>query len=151
VSDSTLPFWQRKRLAEMTPEEWESLCDGCGQCCLYKFEDEDTNELLWTPVVCRFLDLGSVRCKVYAERSKHMPTCIQVTPENAGALRWMPETCAYRLLAEGKSLPDWHPLVSGDPQSVKASGHSVTGRAISEDTIDIDHLEDYIIDPDEER
>lgn len=127
-----LPFWRRKTLAETNPEEWESLCDGCGKCCLHKLEDEDTREIAFTNVACRLLDIGSCRCTNYVGRTRLVPDCVQLTPENAGALRWMPSTCAYRLLAEGKDLPAWHPLVSGDPDSVHRAGVSVRGRCVPE-------------------
>lgn len=137
------PFWKRKTLAEMTREEWESLCDGCARCCLAKLEDEDTGEIAYTNVACRLLDHESCRCTKYAQRSRFVPDCITLTPENVGQLRWMPSTCAYRLLTEGKDLPDWHPLVSGTPESVHWAGISVRGRIVSErKAID---LEDYIV------
>lgn len=126
------PFWRAKRLEEMNQAEWESLCDGCGKCCLNKLEDIDTGELAYTNVACRLLDLGTCRCTRYADRNRLVPDCVALTPDNVGALVWMPSTCAYRLLAEGKDLPDWHPLVSGDPDSVHRAGISVRGRAISE-------------------
>ena len=126
------PFWRRKTLAEMTPAEWESLCDGCGKCCLHKLEDEDTGEIAHTNVACRLLDIGTCRCSRYAERQRLVPDCVQLDPGNVGALKWMPSTCAYRLLAEGKDLPAWHPLVSGDPDSVHRAGISVRGRCIPE-------------------
>lgn len=139
-----IPFWRRKRLDEMTPEEWESLCDGCGKCCLEKLEDPDTGELAFTRVACRFLDLESCRCVHYDERMRYALDCVPLSPENVGELRWMPSTCAYRLVAEGRDLPDWHPLVSGDPESVVKAGHSVLGRAISEK--EAGDLEDHIVD-----
>lgn len=126
------PFWRITRLADMSQSEWESLCDGCGKCCLNKLEDIDTGELAYTNVACRLLDLGTCRCTRYPDRSRLVPDCVTLTPDNVGALAWMPSTCAYRLLAEGKDLPDWHPLVSGDPDSVHRAGISVRGRAISE-------------------
>ncbi len=126
------PFWRRKALAEMTGAEWESLCDGCGKCCLHKLEDEDTGEIAHTNVACRLLDIGACRCTRYAERFRFVPDCVQLDPGNVGALSWMPSTCAYRLLAEGKELPAWHPLVSGDPDSVHRAGVSVRGRCVPE-------------------
>lgn len=137
------PFWKRKRLTEMTPEEWESLCDGCARCCLAKLEDEDSGEIAYTNVACHLLDLGTCRCTKYARRSAFVPDCITLTPENVGRLRWMPSTCAYRLLAEGKELPAWHPLVSGDPDSVHDAGISVRGRVVPERRV-LD-LEDHIV------
>lgn len=127
-----VPFWERKSLSEMTEQEWESLCDGCGKCCLHKLEDIDTGEIEFTNVVCRLMDMGTCRCSRYADRERLMPDCVILTPENLERLNWMPSTCAYRLLNEGKKLFDWHPLVSGDPESVHRAGISIRGRAISE-------------------
>ena len=138
------PYWKRKSLKEMTPEEWERLCDGCGKCCLEKLQDPDTAELAFTEVACRFLDIDSCRCQHYEDRRYKALDCIPLTPGNVGALEWMPSTCAYRLLAEGKDLPDWHPLVTGDPLSVHRARQSVRGRAISEE--DAGDLEDHIVD-----
>ncbi len=137
------PFWKAKRLEELTRDEWESLCDGCAKCCLAKLEDEDTGEIAYTNVACRLLDLGTCRCTNYPERARFVPDCITLTPENVSQLRWMPSTCAYRLLAEGRDLPDWHPLVSGDPDSVHRVGISVRGRVVPErQAVD---LEDYVV------
>ena len=127
-----VPFWERKSLSEMTEQEWESLCDGCGKCCLHKLEDIDTGEIEFTNVVCRLMDMGTCRCSRYADRARLMPDCVILTPDNLERLNWMPSTCAYRLLNEGKKLFDWHPLVSGDPDSVHRAGISIRGRAISE-------------------
>ena len=140
------PFWERKRLAEMTAEEWEALCDGCGKCCLYKFEDTETEELFFTHVACKFLDIKHVRCQVYTQRAEHMPTCMVLKPDNVAAFRWLPETCAYRRLAEGKKLPGWHPLITGQKDSVRLSGNSVDQVAISESDIDMDLLEEYVVE-----
>ena len=129
--DETL-FWRRKTLAEMNPAEWESLCDGCGKCCLHKLEDMDTGELAFTNVACRLLDIRACRCGNYDRRSELVPDCVVLDPENVAQLYWMPSTCAYRLLAEGQDLPDWHPLVTGDPDSVHRAGISVYGRSVSE-------------------
>ncbi|MBT3358279.1 MAG: YcgN family cysteine cluster protein [Rhodospirillales bacterium] len=137
------PFWKTKRLDEMTTEEWESLCDGCARCCLAKLEDEETGEIAYTYVACRLLDQDTCRCTRYAERSRFVPDCVTLTIKNVDRLPWMPSTCAYRLLKEGKDLPDWHPLVSGEAQSVHWAGISVRGRVISER--EIDDLEDYIV------
>jgi len=127
-----LPFWKAKALWQMSRAEWESLCDGCGRCCLHKLEDEDTGRYHYTNVACRLLDLGSCRCKDYGDRRRHVPDCVELQPDTVGGLGWLPPSCAYRLLAEGKDLAWWHPLVSGDPNSVHASGMSVRNRAISE-------------------
>ena len=140
------PFWKTKTLSEMSPEEWESLCDGCARCCLIKLEDVDTDELVFTSVACHLLDQGTCRCTNYPERSRLVPTCIKVTADNAGAIRWMPPTCAYRMLAEGKDLAWWHPLVSGDLESVHLAGISVRGRVTSESEVDEDDLEDHAAD-----
>jgi uncharacterized protein len=139
------PFWRRKSLAEMTPEEWESLCDGCGRCCLLKLEDEDTGEVAYTDVACRLLDLESCRCRSYRRRHRLVPSCVRLSAERLAELAWMPSTCAYRLLHEGKDLPWWHPLVSGDRRTVHQAGISVRHRAISETEIDEDNIEERIV------
>lgn len=139
-----LPFWKRKRLHEMTRPEWESLCDGCGKCCLHKLQDEDTGDIAMTNVACRYLDLETCRCKDYPNRQHNVSDCVQLTPDVVPALRWLPDTCAYRLVAEGRDLFWWHPLVSGDPATVHAAGVSVRGDAITED--DVDDLEDHVQD-----
>jgi uncharacterized cysteine cluster protein YcgN (CxxCxxCC family) len=126
------PFWRTKRLAEMTREEWESLCDGCGKCCLHKVEDGRTGRLAKTDVACRLLDPESCRCTAYAERKRFVPDCVVLTPAKVPNLSWLPATCAYRLIDEGRDLPWWHPFVSGDPETVHMAGVSVRGRAISE-------------------
>ena len=143
-----LPFWKTKRLDEMTPEEWESLCDGCAKCCLVKFEDEDTGRVYHTNVVCEYLEIYHCRCTRYAERSVLVPTCLTLTPQLAGSLKWMPDTCAYRMLAEGGDLPLWHPLVSGDPATVHKAGISVRGKVVSGRDVEDDDLPDYVVDDD---
>ncbi len=142
--DAEAPFWKRKSLSEMTRREWESLCDGCGKCCLNKLEDEDTGEIALTEVACRYLDLGNCRCTDYANRLTLVPDCISLTPDNVSRLPWLPATCAYRLLAEGSDLYWWHPLVSGDPGTVHEAGVSVRGKVVSED--DVDDLEDHVVE-----
>lgn len=124
------PFWRRKTLAEMTRGEWESLCDGCAKCCLDKLEDEDTGEIRYTEVACRLLDLGTCRCTDYSNRTRFVPDCVVLTPRMVARLTWLPSSCAYRLISEGKDLEWWHPLVSGDPESVHRAGVSVRGRAV---------------------
>jgi len=138
------PFWRRKRLSQLTKAEWESLCDGCAKCCLLKLEDADTGEIAYTDVACRLLDLNTCRCRNYAERNRIVPDCIVLSAKMVRSLSWLPETCAYRLVSEGKDLPLWHPLVSGDLESVHRSSVSVRGRAISED--DAGDLEERIVD-----
>jgi uncharacterized cysteine cluster protein YcgN (CxxCxxCC family) len=144
------PFWKRKKLTEMTQEEWESLCDGCAQCCLHKLEDEDTGDIYFTNVVCRLLDLKTCRCTNYPQRHQENPECVPLTPRLIPRLQWLPETCAYRRVEEGKDLPAWHHLVCGDPEEVHRQGISVRSMAISERDVDMDHLEDYIIQDGEE-
>jgi len=125
-------FWEKKSLQEMSRTEWESLCDSCGKCCLHKLEDEDTGEIHYTDVACRFLDHETIRCKKYMIRKRYVTNCVVMSPNILDQLPWMPSTCAYRLLYEGKSLPDWHPLITGDPNSTVSSGNSVQGRAVDE-------------------
>ena len=127
MSDA-LPFWKTKTLAEMTDGEWESLCDGCGRCCLVKLEDEDTAKIYFTDVGCRLLDAQSCRCRDYENRSARVHDCVRLTAKNLGELNWLPPTCAYRLLANGGDLYWWHPLVSGDPETVHAANISVRAR-----------------------
>jgi uncharacterized cysteine cluster protein YcgN (CxxCxxCC family) len=141
-----VPFWRRKSLAEMTSAEWESLCDGCGRCCLNKLEDEDTGRVYYTDVGCRLLDGTTCRCKDYEHRSDEVEDCVQLSPDNVATLKWLPPSCAYRLLAHGRDLYWWHPLVSGDPDSVHVAGVSVRGRvALSETEIDLEDYEDRIV------
>jgi uncharacterized cysteine cluster protein YcgN (CxxCxxCC family) len=135
-----IPFWKRKKLKEMSSSEWESLCDGCARCCLVKLEDEDTGRIHFTSAACKLLDGNSCRCTDYANRTKKVPDCVRLTPGNVGRLSWLPHTCAYRLLAEGKDLPWWHPLVSGRPETVREAGISVAGRTRSEELFDEDEL-----------
>lgn len=125
-------FWRRKTLEEMDREEWEALCDGCARCCLIKLEDEPTGEVAYTDIACRLLDHGTCRCTRYAERTRLVPDCVDLTPAAVRRLGWLPATCAYRLVAEGRDLYWWHPLVSGDPETVHAAGISVRGRVVPE-------------------
>jgi uncharacterized cysteine cluster protein YcgN (CxxCxxCC family) len=137
------PFWKTKTLPEMTAAEWESLCDGCGRCCLHKLRFEETGELAFTNVACRLLDLRSCACGDYARRREHVPDCVQLRPADLAAMDWLPPSCAYRAVAEGRELAWWHPLVSGDPETVHAAGVSVRGRAIGER--EAGALEDHIV------
>jgi uncharacterized cysteine cluster protein YcgN (CxxCxxCC family) len=139
-------FWTQVALQDMTPQQWESLCDGCGKCCLHKLEDEETDELCFTSVACRHLNLETCRCSVYDERLKHVPDCVTLRPDNLDELVYLPSTCAYRLIYEGQELPAWHPLLSGDQNSVHAAHVSVRGKVISEEQINEEDLDLYIID-----
>ena len=139
------PFWRTKSLEEMNAAEWESLCDGCGRCCLNKLEDEETGEIAWTDVGCRLLDGQSCRCTNYAARQEAVPECIPLTPEAVRSLSWLPPTCGYRLVSEGRDLYWWHPLVSGDPDTVHQAGISVRGRSVSEEFWPPETLEQRIV------
>ena len=139
------PFWRRKTLEQLSQQEWESLCDGCGLCCLQKLEDEDDGSVYYTRIACKLLDLETCRCRDYPNRRQFVPDCIQLTPGQASEFRWLPPTCAYRLVAEGLDLPPWHPLVCGDPQAVHKAGISQAGRMLSENAVSEDDWEDYMI------
>jgi uncharacterized cysteine cluster protein YcgN (CxxCxxCC family) len=140
-----LGFWEHKRLEDMTAAEWESLCDGCGRCCLKKLEDEDTRKVTYTDVACRLLDRDRCRCSHYAERVALVPDCVELDAGNLRDLKWLPTTCAYRRLADGQPLEWWHPLVSGDPETVHSAGISVRGRALSELDVHPDELETRVV------
>jgi len=145
VSDRR-PFWEVKPLEALTPDEWESLCDGCGRCCAIKLEDEGTGALHYTDIACRLFDDATCRCGNYALRAKLVEGCILLSPKSLPEVaHWLPETCAYRLLHEGKPLYDWHPLVSGDPESVHAAGISLRGKVVPEYEVDEDDYEDHIV------
>ena len=138
-------FWQTKQLHEMTDNEWESLCDGCGKCCLHKLQDEDTNEVFYTRVACRLLDTKSGRCLDYQKRFSLVPDCMDIRKMSGAEMKWLPSTCAYRLRSESKSLPDWHPLMSGHVASLFKDPNRIRGRVISEAEVPEEDLEDYII------
>lgn len=140
------PFWETKPLSALTDDEWESLCDGCGRCCLHKLEDADTGEVHYTDIACRLLDRRRCRCRNYSQRTELVPDCISLRGAPPDAFRWMPSTCAYRRLAEGKPLEWWHPLVSGDPETVHAAGISVRGRVVRESDVHPADAEDRIVD-----
>ena len=142
MDDQSQPFWKSKTLEEMSDPEWESICDGCGRCCLVKLEDEDTGRYYATDIACRLLDTEACRCGNYADRQSLVPDCVRLTPKEARSLGWLPPTCGYRLLAEGKDLAWWHPLVSGTQATVIEAGVSVKGRVhCSEDEIAV---EDFV-------
>jgi uncharacterized protein len=136
-------FWETKSLTDLDAEEWESLCDGCGKCCLHKLENDADGLVYYTDVACRLLDTKTCRCSNYAERSTLVEDCIQLSAHTLAILAWLPSTCAYRLLSEGKALPAWHPLLTGNPESVHQAGISVRGRCVAES--EVDDLEDHIV------
>ena len=139
------PFWEEKQLSEMNGQEWESLCDGCARCCLHKLEDEETAEVFYTSIVCRYLNQQSCRCRDYENRNRNVPNCVHLTVDNINQFQWLPDTCAYRLLSEGKPLPEWHPLVSGSKETVIEAGISVTGKVIDERHVHPEGYEEHII------
>jgi len=128
------PFWRTKTLEEMSDAEWESLCDGCGRCCLVKLEDEETSEIHFTDIGCKLFDAGACRCRDYTRRRKRVKDCVKLTPRAVRTLPWLPPSCAYRRLAEGRDLAWWHPLVSGTPDTVHLAGVSVRGRVSADET-----------------
>jgi uncharacterized cysteine cluster protein YcgN (CxxCxxCC family) len=135
-TDKTLQFWKQKPLEKLNQDEWEALCDGCAKCCLQRLEDKDSGEVFVTNIVCRYLDEDECRCSDYANRSINVPDCVSVNLELLQDPYWLPSTCAYRLLAEGKELPEWHPLISGTQDTVIASGNSIKGRVVCETEAD---------------
>lgn len=139
-------FWKNKTFAEMTLQEWESLCDGCGKCCLHKLEDEDTGKVYYTDVACAYLDTNTCTCIDYAKRLENVPDCLKLKPQDVEQFHWLPPSCAYRLLAEGKDLPDWHHLVSGDRNTIHERFLSVRGKVILETEVSEAEHQDRIID-----
>jgi len=138
-------WWQDKPLAELSEAQWEALCDGCAKCCLHKLEDEESGEVFYTKVRCRYLDEQTCRCTDYAHRSVLVPSCIPLRSGEVRALDWLPSTCAYRLRANRQPLPDWHPLVSGDASTVHQAWISIRGRAISDEYVHPDGFDEYVI------
>ncbi len=139
-----MKFWEQKPLSALSNEEWESLCDNCGKCCLHKLEDEDSGEIFYTSVVCDLIDLDSCRCTRYRERCTLVPDCLDLKQHNFAGFNWLPATCAYKLLAEGKPLPSWHPLISKDPDSVREAGVAISSYAMKES--EVGSVEDHIIE-----
>lgn len=139
-----MSFWKTKKLSEMTTEEWESLCDNCGKCCLHKLEDEDTGDIYFTSVVCNLIDLDTCRCTRYSERTQLVPECLDLKQHDFAEYNWLPATCAYRLLSDGEELPSWHPLLSKSAETVQDAGVSISSYAMKES--EIDDLEDHIIE-----
>lgn len=139
------PFWQRKSLAELSSEEWEQLCDGCGLCCLHKLEDDEDGGVYYTRVACQLLDLDTCACGDYDNRQQWVPDCVQLTVKDAARFTWLPSTCAYRLLAEGRSLPSWHPLVCGDSEAVHVQRISLAGRMLSECSVAEEDWEKHLV------
>ncbi|AMO81334.1 YcgN family cysteine cluster protein [Obesumbacterium proteus] len=140
---TTLPFWQEKTLAEMSNDEWESLCDGCGQCCLHKLQDEDTDEIYFTNVACNLLNIKTCQCRHYERRFEYEEDCIKLTRENLETFEWLPPTCAYRMVHEGKDLPEWHPLKVGSKKAMHAERISVRYIAVRES--EVNDWEDHIM------
>lgn len=145
------PFWKTTPLDQMSLEQWESLCDGCARCCLIKLEDEESGQICTTSLACRYLDLETSHCTCYAERTRLVPTCVKLTPDNISQqFHFMPQSCTYRLIYEGTELPDWHPLIAGDRQAMDEAGIGIRHLAVSETVVhNEDELADYIIDCDE--
>lgn len=140
------PFWERKTLEEMTIEEWEALCDGCAKCCLHKIEDEETGQVYYTNVACRLLNLEKCQCMDYGSRSKFVSDCLQLTPEKVRHTDWLPRSCAYRRLAEGRGLAWWHPLISGKQMTVPKICSAPYGKILPENNVDLSQLEEMIVD-----
>ena len=147
ANSEDLPFWQLKPLQDMSTQEWESLCDGCGLCCLQKLQDEDTDDIFFTRVSCQYLDSKSCHCKVYSNRFEYLPECLNLTLDNIETvLPWLPSSCAYKLIYEGKPLPKWHHLVSHDNDTIHLLNFSVKDKVVSELDVHEDDWEDHIID-----
>ncbi|MFT0214031.1 YcgN family cysteine cluster protein [Pseudomonas sp. F1_0610] len=139
------PFWKRKTLAQLTHEEWESLCDGCGLCCLQKLEDDEDGGIYYTRIACKLLDLTTCKCTNYENRKNYVPDCIQLTPEHTADFHWLPNSCAYRLVSEGKDLPIWHHLICENPDAVHTERISQSGRMLSEQDVNENDWEQHLI------
>jgi uncharacterized cysteine cluster protein YcgN (CxxCxxCC family) len=146
TDDSPVPFWKQKSLEDLTKSEWESLCDGCGRCCLVKLEDEDTGDIHFTSVGCKLLDGQSCRCADYSRRKRRVPDCVKLTPEGVRTIKWLPPTCAYKLVADGEDLKWWHPLVSGTQETVHQAGISVRGKVVANEMdVEVEDLPEFIV------
>jgi uncharacterized cysteine cluster protein YcgN (CxxCxxCC family) len=145
MTSPEIPFWEQKSLSDMTGQEWESLCDGCAKCCLHKLENEDSGEVYYTKIRCRYLLEDSCRCSDYQQRSVLVPHCVQLDKKNVHEFDWLPSTCAYRLLANGEPLPQWHYLVCGDADAVHRAGVSIRGRAISDEFVHPDGYDEHVV------
>ena len=146
MSGADLNFWEQTALADMSRQQWESLCDSCGRCCLHKLEDEDTSDIYFTNVVCHYIDEETCQCPHYDNRQQFVPDCLTIYPDWGDKFNWLPDTCAYRLLHEKKPLFAWHPLISGDSNSVHLAGMSVRGRTVSDALVPEEEVELHIID-----
>ncbi len=145
MADIVKPFWKQKTLSQMNTGEWESICDGCGKCCLHKLQDDDTEEVFYTNIACRYLNHEDATCGDYANRASLVPECITLTVDELDQFHWLPNSCSYRLLAEARDLPPWHHLISGDRDAVHAAGASVCGRVVAEERVEEDDYEEHII------
>lgn len=143
---NSLPFWETTALEDMSDSQWESLCDGCGRCCAVKLQDQETGKVHYTRAACRLLDTESCRCTNYAQRARIVPDCVVLDAHSARAYDWLPESCAYRILAKGGELAWWHPLVSGNAETVHDAGISVRGQLISEEHVHASEIPELIID-----
>lgn len=142
----TDPFWKTTPLHKMDRDQWESLCDGCGKCCLLKLEDEDTGDIAYTRIHCKLFNSDTCQCSDYANRKSIVEDCVKLTPAGLEEINWMPESCAYRRIRDGKDLPDWHHLVCGDRERIHTEGQSIKGRTVSEETVFDEDQIDWIID-----
>lgn len=142
--DDVIPFWE-KPLDSLNAEQWEQLCDGCGRCCLKKLVAEDSDEIFYTRIVCRYFDQQSSRCQCYSARNQKVPDCLVVKNSNINELNWMPETCAYKLRHQGKPLYDWHPLIAGNRIAMERAGISIRGKVLSEEYVHQHGMEEHII------
>jgi len=148
MSEMQYRFWEQKKLAELSHEEWELLCDHCGKCCLHKVEDDESGKIYFTCVACKLYDLESGGCRDYEHRAQIVPDCIVLTAGKLDEINGLPRTCAYRLLHEGKALPVWHPLVSGSVKTVREAGMNIQGFAIAEQEINLKHIKGFVLDSD---